>query len=229
MPPCISVIIRLYNGIEYLNETIDSVISQQYDEWELMIGVNGHGSDGGDVFRQALAIVESKGDPRIQVKNYPDVRGGAQALNALAADAKYEWVAILDADDKWHPLKLLNQVYMINHIVPQPDVIGTHCEYFGEQTGRPSLPSGYINTNVFREYNPIINSSVIMRKSLVDFMDFYNLDDYDLWCRLSLQGCIFFNLPDRVTYHRIHSDSHYNASKKQDPDALRNYYFGGKN
>ena len=47
MNPSISVIIRLYNGIEYLNETIDSVIKQEYTNWELIVGVNGHGLDGG--------------------------------------------------------------------------------------------------------------------------------------------------------------------------------------
>lgn len=223
--PCISVIIRLYNGIEYLNETVDSVLNQEYDAWELIIGVNGHGPDS-DVLKQAQAIVASKSDARLQVKNYPDVRGGAQALNALAADAKYDWVAILDADDKWHPLKLLHQVYIMDHLEPKPDVIGTHCEYFGELSGGPMLPSGVIDKSVFREYNPMINSSVVMRKSLVDFTDqFYGMDDYDLWCRLSLEDKVFFNLPDRLTYHRIRNNSHYNASKKQDPDALRKHYF----
>lgn len=225
MPDYISVIIRLYNGIEYLNEAIDSVINQEYNAWELIVGVNGHGSDGGDVFKQAQVIVASKNDPRLQVKNYVDVRGGAQALNALAADAKYDWVAILDADDKWHPLKLLHQVYIMNNVVPQPDVIGTHCEYFGDLRGGPMLPSGFVDPMVFREYNPIINSSVMIRKCLASFTDFCNLDDYDLWCRLILQDKVFFNILDRLTYHRIRSDSHYNASKKQDPDALRKHYF----
>jgi glycosyltransferase involved in cell wall biosynthesis len=227
MNPTISVIIRLYNGIEYLNETIDSVINQEYTNWELIIGVNGHGADGGNVFKQAQTIIASKNDIRLQVKNYPDVKGGAQALNALAADSKHEWVAILDADDTWDPLKLSCQVNIINTVLAIPEIIGTHCEYFGERRGGPNLPSGLIDNKVFREYNPIINSSVLIKKNLIEFTDkFYGLDDYDQWCRLSLEGKVFYNIGKSLTNHRVYSNSQYNASNKQDVDGLRKYYFG---
>lgn len=233
MTPYISVIIRLYNGIEYLNESVDSVLSQTYPNWELLIGVNGHGSDGGDVLRQAKQIVDSKNDPRIRVINYPDVKGGAAATNSLSSDAKHEWVAFLDVDDKWHHRKLEAQIYALKNLNPTPDVVGTFCEYFGRMTGNPNIPANYIHQDIFKQYNPMINSSVLIRKNLVEFTEqFYGLDDYDLWCRLSLQDKIFFNIPNILVYHRVHDGSCYNVSNKQDPDAVRRYYFelrGAKN
>jgi glycosyltransferase involved in cell wall biosynthesis len=222
----ISVIIRLYNGIEFLEEAVQSVLSQIFKSWDLTIGVNGHGPDGGEVFRQALEIAGRLGDPRIRVVNYPNVRGGAQALNALVQDARCPWVAILDADDKWHPQKLEAQ-WDIHQLHPQIDVIGTWCQYFGERDGSPQIPAGLIDNRIFRYVNPMINSSVLIPKELASFTDqFYGLDDYELWIRLSLDSKIFFNIPSYFTYHRLYSTSSFNASKKQDVDGLRRHYFG---
>jgi glycosyltransferase involved in cell wall biosynthesis len=227
MKPYISIIIRLYNGIEYLNESVESVLAQTYPNWELLIGVNGHGSDGGDVFIQAKQIVESKNDSRIRLINYPNIKGGAAATNSLSGDANYEWVAFLDVDDKWHHRKLEAQVYALDNLNPTPDIVGTLCEYFGRMSGSPSIPSSYIHQDIFKEYNPMINSSILIRKNLVEFTEqFYGLDDYDLWCRLSLQDKIFFNIPNKLVYHRVHDGSCYNVSNKQYPDAVRDHYFG---
>ena len=38
----ISILIPVYNGIEYINESVTSVLDQSYENWELIIGVNGH-------------------------------------------------------------------------------------------------------------------------------------------------------------------------------------------
>ena len=146
-------------------------------------------------------------------------------MNALAKDAAAEWIAILDVDDKWHHDKLMIQKTMIQYLTPTPDVIGTQCQYFDAASGMPNIPLGFIGLNEFKIENPIINSSVVMRKELMDFTDRFNLDDYDLWCRLALQDKIFFNVKSVLTFHRINPHSYYNASKKQDPDALRRHYF----
>lgn len=224
MNPFISVVIRLYNGIEFLDESLNSVVNQSYTNWELIIGINSHGPEGGEVLKMASALVESRGDKRVSVINYPNVRGGAEALNAISSDAKGEWVAFLDVDDKWHPRKLEAQVSAIYNVKPCPDVIGTFCVYFGRMTGSPSIPGDFINPEVFKQYNPIINSSVLMKKNLVNFTDRF-LDDYDLWCRLILQGKIFFNIPNMLVYHRVHDGSYYNSSNKQDPEAIKRKYF----
>ena len=176
--------------------------------------------------KKALAIVGLRDDKRISVINYPNVKGGAEALNALSSDANGEWVAFLDVDDKWHPRKLEAQIYALNNVKPCPDIIGTFCSYFCRMTGAPSIPGDFINLEVFKQYNPIINSSVLMRKDLVNFTNqFYGMDDYDLWCRLILKGKIFFNIPNILVYHRIHDASLYNSSNKQDPEAIKRTYF----
>ena len=225
--PSISVLIRLYNGIEFLEEALDSVLEQTYKDFEVIIGVNGHGPDEKEnhVLSKAQEIVNAKVDSRLIVKNYPNVKGGAEALNALVADAKAEWVAILDVDDRWHREKLEYQVFIRDTVTPSYDVIGTFCKYFGSFDGCPSIPHGHIHPDVFKTSNPMIHSSVILRKSLAQYTDFCSLDDYDLWCRLIQQGKRFYTIIAILTYHRLHNASHFNSSEKQDPLKLRNHYF----
>jgi glycosyltransferase involved in cell wall biosynthesis len=229
MTPSVSVLIRLYNGIEFLHESLASVCQQSYDDWDLLIGVNGHGPDGNDVHKKANEIVkQNKYRDQIRVINYPTVKGGAEVMNALVADAKAQWVAFLDVDDMWLETKLLKQIH-IRDLYPHLDVIGTYCRYFGQMKGSPQIPVGEITLDDFKTCNPMINSSILMRKELTNFTDRFYLDDYDLWCRLALEGRRFYNLDDVLTLHRIHGASAYNASKKQDPEALRAHYFSNKN
>ena len=228
--PSISILIRLYNGVEYLPDSLQSVLDQTYTDWELLIGVNGHGLNGGDTYRIAKHIIDTicKSDQQAKMRliNYPDVKGGAETMNALAKDAEADWVAILDVDDIWHPEKLKEQNSVRDMHLLMPDVIGTKCQYFGAMSGSPITPTGFIDISQFKTVNPMINSSILMKKELLHCTDqFYGMDDYDLWCRLILQNKIFYNLDSVLTYHRISPNSHYNASKKQDPDALRRFYF----
>ena len=230
--PSISILIRLYNGVEYLPDSLQSVLDQTYTDWELMIGVNGHGAEGnegGDTYRIARHVIDticsSDQQAKIRLINYPDVKGGAETMNALAKDANADWVAILDVDDIWHPEKLQEQNLVRSMHLLMPDVIGTRCQYFGAMSGSPHIPTGFIDVSQFKKANPMINSSILMKKELLHCTDNFNLDDYDLWCRLILENKVFYNVDSVLTYHRISPNSHYNASKKQDPDALRRFYF----
>jgi glycosyltransferase involved in cell wall biosynthesis len=221
--PSVSVLIRLYNGIEFLEESLTSVLDQTYKDFEVIIGVNGHGITS-ETYSQASAILARKADPRIRLKNYPHVRGGAEAMNALIADARADWVAILDVDDMWHRDKLDTQVF-VRDTVPDVHVIGTLCKYFGSSDSHPSIPSGRIDPSVFKVVNPVIHSSALIKKENLYYTDFCGLDDYDLWCRLVKEGKTFYTIGAVLTFHRVHTASFYNSSKKQDPEALRKHYF----
>ena len=227
MAPFISVIIRLYNGIEFMEETITSVLNQTYEDWECIIGINGHGKNGNIIHRNILNILGKKYDPRIRVVNYPTAKGGAHTLNLLVKEATSQWVAILDADDKWEPTKLASQVNVINTVIPQPDIIGTRCLYFGEINSKPWLPEGFIDKDHFKTMNPLLHSSVLIRKELLEYRNIVFLHDYDLWCRLSIKDTVFFNIDEPLVKHRIHGKSFYNRKNKDSIVAIRALYFDG--
>ena len=207
----ISIIVPMYNGIEFLEECVTSVIAQTFTDWEMLIGVNGHG-DGGEVGRLAHTIATL--DPRITVYLQSSLHGKVESSNDLVAKSKGDWICMLDCDDKWEPTKLEKQYRASIMEAKDAVVIGTFCQYFGERSGGPTLPTGYIDPAVLEEYNPMINSSAMIKKEycLWKYDDInYTMEDYSLWMDICLQGKKLYNVPECLTWHRIHSTSAFNT------------------
>lgn len=218
--PAITVNIPLYNGIEFLAETVASVKAQTYTNWTCIIGVNGHGADGGAVFQLATDLVA--GDGRFHVVNYPEARCVADVDNLMVADSPAEWIAHLDADDIWEPTKLEAQVAAIAET--GADVVGTGCVYFGEVSGSPTIKAGWVGVEDLLKANHMINSSTLLRKSVASYSGRFVCEDYELWLTLAAKGKKLYNLEAPLVRHRIYSQSSFNASKKQDPGAVARYY-----
>ena len=109
------------------------------------------------------------------------------------------------------------------------DVIGSNCVYFGDLHGIvPSIPQLDISAFDFKLVNPIINSSSITKKKLCywDENIHSGVEDYDLWIRLRLQGCKFYNCPEILVKHRIHQTSAFNSKGNHNavPTLLQKYY-----
>lgn len=221
----ISVLVPLYNGIEFLEECLESVKVQFHTDFECIIGVNGHGEDGGDCLKSASLILTKLNDNRFRVVNLPHVKGAPSAINALVAMATTEWVAHLDADDKWHPMKLRAQVNAVEEN-PVIDICGTWCEYFGDWRGGPQIPGGFVPPDIFQRMNPMVHSSILIRKAFANYTDEFVTYDYDCWVRNLLQNHVFYNVPLGLTSHRVYSASAFNASGQQKPELVRLKYFG---
>lgn len=193
----------IYNGIEFIDESVKSVLNQTYTNWELLIGVNGHPSNS-NVFQKAKSFESNQ----IRVLEYPFLKGKAVTLNAMISECRYDYVAILDVDDCWMPEKLETQsLYMMMDY----DVIGTRCVYFGDLDGvLPKLPIGDLETFNFKEYNPIINSSAVVKKELCSWNE-NGIEDYDLWLRLKAENRRFINCNEILVKHRIHRSSAFNS------------------
>ena len=232
----ISILTTVKGGYEFLEECATSIFLQhcQYAditvEWEWWIGINGHGESGGAALQEALRIQKLGGNKhRVHVVNMPEVEGRVAALNTLCSKSSGEWIAILDCDDIWEQDKLLTQYAAIQMATERPiDVIGTHCTYCGDMQGAPTLPSGWISTEMVEAGNPLINSSVLIRRELAVWEDRCGLEDYDLWMRLVRKGHGLFNVPHALVRHRIHKGSAFNAGKAQDIQGLRKLYLCGE-
>lgn len=225
----VTVLVPLYNGIEFLEECLTSVKEQVFTDWTCVVGVNGHGDDGGDVYKKAVSIVEKLSDPRFSVINLPGIKGAPDAINELVIRSKTEWVAHLDADDKWDSMKLHCQMRLIEGDKEGVlSVIGTFALYFGEWglPKGPSIPGEAIHPDMFKRFNPMIHSSIVIRKELAHYSnEFLGVYDYDCWCKLTLQGKRFFNIPLDLTWHRVYKQSAFNASGLQRPELVRAKYF----
>lgn len=205
--PKISILMPVYNGVEYLGESVSSVINQTYPHWELIIGVNGH-DENSDVYQQALKYQRDN----ILVVDMNVHTGKSTALNFMKQLASNPWIALLDVDDIWERNKLASQVALTNSY----DVIGTHCRYFGDLSGLPDIPVGDISNYDFLKINPIINSSCLVRKELCHWQEeLCGVEDYDLWLTLKQAGKKFYNVPEPLVRHRVHQDSAYNTCNRE--------------
>ena len=219
-----SILIPIYNGIEFIEESVKSVINQTNHQWELIIGVNGHPTES-EVLKQAQQYVSNK----IHVYSLPQnkVKGKSAALNALVQYAKYPYIAILDVDDIWHPTKLDVQ---LEHVVAGYDVIGSRCIYFGDRLNGivPQIPMGDITIYDFFQGNPVINSSAVIRREFAYWEDEYaGVEDYDLWLRLRGEGRRFYNCSQILVKHRLHAESAFNSKGNGNlvPDLLKKHSY----
>jgi len=204
----ISVIINYYNSEEFLSEAINSVLSQTFGNFELIL------FDNSSTDRSNL-VVQSFNDDRIKYfkssKHVSLSRARSLALN----ECQNEWVAILDSDDYWESTKLIQQISKINSF---PNVGLIYTDYFIVEKSvikKPSFPSRQTDFDKLLFKNPIVFSSVLFSKSALLSAGGFNpllkyAEDYDLLLKIAQSKDLFF-INKKLTYYRIHS---YNISKK---------------
>ncbi len=116
----VSIITPLHNAEKFIAQTIESVLAQTYQEWEMII-VDDLSLD------HSTSIVEAyvQKDPRIKLIKQEQKSGPADARNRAIQAAHGRYIAFLDADDQWMPEKLEKQIsFMIKH-----DLAFTYSSY----------------------------------------------------------------------------------------------------
>jgi glycosyltransferase involved in cell wall biosynthesis len=110
-PGLVSVLIPLFNRAQYIEETIQSVLSQDYPNIQLIV-IDDGSSDGGDLLVQAIAD-----QTKLILLRHPGNvnKGQAAALNLGLTMATGEFIAVLDSDDLYAPGKIAKQVAFFQH------------------------------------------------------------------------------------------------------------------
>ncbi len=208
----ISILLAVYNGEKYIKKSIDSILDQTFEDWELLIGFNGT-VDG------SKEIVKQYNDPRIRIFDYGDDKGKAKTLNKMIKEAKYDWVAIQDDDDIWMPKKLERQFSVMNDF----DVIGTQIMYVNENDdpgGGPQLAKHdeQIKSKSLSGDNQVANTSAIFKKICAEDVGGWSetldgIEDFDFWLKIMRKGYKFVNLHSIEVFHRLHSNSNFNTKK----------------
>jgi teichuronic acid biosynthesis glycosyltransferase TuaG len=103
--PLVSIITPVYNSFNTLNETVKSIISQTYQNWELFL-IDDQSADRSVELCRTFA----KNDERITVIELQHNKGAGAARNAGIKAAKGQYIAFLDSDDQWKPTKLETQI-----------------------------------------------------------------------------------------------------------------------
>ena len=109
--PLVSVITPMYRAARFLDETIESVWAQSYSHWELILVDDA----GGDESAAIAAAHVTRNPARIKLLSHPNAenRGASASRNLAISQAHGAYIALLDADDVWHPTKLEEQVELM--------------------------------------------------------------------------------------------------------------------
>lgn len=200
--PAVSVILPVRNGQGFIEESIESILKQTVDTWELIIVDNGSSDDTKDLCRSFI-------DRRIVITDNPGSKTIATALNWGLDLARGSLIARIDADDIALPHRLERQIEFLQGN-PDIGIVGTWMELFGDRrvTWRYPVSNADIQLNMFFS-NPFGHPSVMYRKnwcqgSLGYYDPAFDLaEDYELWTRISREWrCA--NLPEVLTLYRAH-------------------------
>jgi len=125
----VSIITPSFNSKNYIGKTIESVISQEYQDWEMII-VDDFSTDDSVVFIEEYC----EKDARIKLISLPENKGPGIVRNIAIKEAKGRYIAFLDSDDLWTPNKLQKQILFME----QGDLPFTYTQYyeFSDQTGK---------------------------------------------------------------------------------------------
>ena len=201
MPPLVSIITPSFNQAQFLEETIRSVLAQDYPNLEYIL-VDGGSTDG------SLEIIQCYADRLAWWVSEPD-RGQTDALNKGFARARGEVFAWLNSDDTYLP-GAISQAVACLEVHPQAALVYGDADLIDEQ-GRVLGPFPARQTDLkhmLRGSVHIPQQASFFRGSLwpkVGPLDpsFYFAMDYDLWLRLAGHG-IFVYTPQRWANFRLH-------------------------
>lgn len=217
--PKVSVILSNYNGEQYLNESISSVLKQTYTDFEFII-VDDASTDS------SREVINSYNDSRIKRYYAEKNRHIAYSLNKALEMVSGEYIARIDSDDIWEINKLELQVrYMDEHrecgacftkvnIIDEysaiaNDIYEEYYRMFNDVENKSQIE--WIRF-FFYKGNCLCHPSVVMRKSVLENVGGYHLayvpaEDYELWSRIVMHYPIFVMEEKLVRYRWEESEN----------------------
>ena len=183
-----------------------SIYNQTIRPDEIIITVDG-------LIPPKLDAVVSKFEHNYQaiVLRWNQNRGQGIAHAEAVLQAKYDWIAIMDADDIAVPDRFEKQLkYIVEH--PDIDVLGGQIEEFintpSNIVGVRNVPLGDQDIKKYlKKRCPFNQMTILLRKEAVidagNYQSWHFDEDYFLYCRMLLKGAIFGNLPDTLVYARV--------------------------
>ena len=199
----ISVVIPYYNLGKVLPETIESIKASSYQKYEIVI-VNDGSTD-----EDSIKVLDNyRKDPQIRVLDIKN-KGLANARNVGAENAKGEFIAFLDADDKIEDTFYQRAVDIL-HKYENVSYVYSWVQYFeGNTAVWPTF-----NTHIpYLLCANMLAAYIVIRKN--DFLNFgknriemeYGMEDYDGWVSLAEHGCLGVAIPEKLNLYRVRKDS----------------------
>lgn len=211
--PLVSIVIPVYNGSNYVEEAIDSALSQTYKNVEILV-VNDGSNDGG----ATVAVLRKYRD---KIVYYEKENGGcASALNYGIKRAKGEYISWLSHDDLYYPEKIERQIKLyesedLDRSLTAISSLGDLIDADGKNINHPKYDKkGYLSPiESFRYllFNKCFNGcGLLLPKEFFKNGLFFNenmrfLLDWYLWLKMAAMGKSFYINTDVLVSNRVHT------------------------
>jgi len=211
--PLVSIIVNCFNGEQFLDQSIESVISQNYKNWELIFWDN-QSTD------KSAEIIKSINDSRIKYFYAPKHTLLYEARNYAVEKSSGDFLAFLDVDDWWESNKLEQQIKLFLN-----SKIGIVCSnYFVFNNSKKiefikynfSLPSGKI-TNSLLKLNTIGLLTLMIRRACFNDNLYFNpkyhiIGDFDFIIKASINWEVG-SVQEPLAHYRIHDNNETSKNK----------------
>lgn len=216
-----SVIIPTHNRASMIGRAIDSVLSQTYSNFELLI-VSDCSTDNTE------KIVKAYKDSRIQFLKHTESRGASAARNTGIRIAQGKYIAFLDDDDEWTPNKLELQLQVIASSPQEMGLVYTWMEYVRDgtviQTHKPTV-RGYVFNEMLSQQVIGACSTVVIKREVIDVVGYFDemlprFNDNDYLLRISKHYRVDF-IPQVLTIMHVgHGDRITGQGKRSQENGL---------
>ena len=215
--PQVSVIIPTFNRAGFIKHALDSVVAQNFKDYEVIIVDDGSTDDLGFASKYC-------GLARIKLIRHPQNRGPAAARNTGISAAVGEFVAFLDSDDRWHPDKLACQVAAFRSAAPNVRACASGYIFHKgnrELTICPQPPPGRFKTEILFGCTISPGTTLLINRSAFDKIGLFDenlhrLEDWDWLLRFAeVYDIVFVPKPLATVYASAWEE--HSCSNEADP------------
>jgi glycosyltransferase involved in cell wall biosynthesis len=234
MSPRVSVVIKSYNHATFVAQSIQSILDQSFQDFEIVVTDDASNDGTPDVIR-------SFADPRINLQVFPKNRGISAAMNATLARARGELIAILNSDDYALPGRLERQVAFLD---ANPDIAAVFTMPMAvDENGAPTAPffdfrralelADFSRRSWLRQFyffgNVLCAPSAMIRRATYASCGEYdlrmtNVQDLDMWVRLAARAPIHV-MSDELTAFRVRDNNQNMSAPRLDTELRSQFEF----
>jgi glycosyltransferase involved in cell wall biosynthesis len=218
--PKVSVVIPCFNLAEYLDEAIDSVLAQTFQDFEILV------VDDGSNDPYTKNKLSSLNKPCVRVFRSEN-QGLAGARNLAIANAQGQYILPLDADDRL-AATFLEKAAAVLDDRPEVGIVYSEVEWFGEKNGKWEVPA-YRFPDILLDN--VIVASALFRRSDWELVGGYSTEfrsrweDYDFWLSLIERGRVPYRIPEVLFYYRQRAGSMTDSARRRDRAPLYEMLF----